>query len=680
MSFGLRNKGTKDAGVNDSGRIKGAGTGTSDDVKKEVPSGSYIMPADSTAQIGEQSLQRLGKPTPVNLSNGEFQLTPDQVHQVGVHALNQMKNQTHVPVNQPQVQENEKGEPEFFFADGGDTSPLPEYLKRRNSNPMVSNGMNSALSHGFSAGINQNQGASEPAQQQKTGGVLGTSGAWSKRNMDLNNDDGTFNPLSGGVNIARGLGKAVAGTLGGLAAGGAEGVRSVGAWIGGGDNRDAGNMVAPSFDFAGEGLSDARRGVRQLFGQAPKVEAAAQMNAPQPAPASAKASASQVQRLNTTVAQPASAVHASAVSKSTVPAAAGLQPTIQDRMNVAMYGGAQSASEQTVQPPAQNDNPYAIQQKGSSFSYANPAAATQARANGVPELQSSNAAGGIRRANDPRGVASMIQNTAEFGPADQHVSQALNAMNSTQNIQYPNRPQRSQEQDIEREQVMSDIRAPIEGARGMTSSQRSQLMEMQTGDDNRAVQMYNTDANNATSQFNNNANNSANMAQTIVREQGASQRAVLGENGQNFRQGQSLNQDSAKFNAEYGLKNRQQNLTEQKEGFGIRQAQRVEKLQEMYDKAQTDEERKGITERRNRLMGGDGSKKNPYMTVGGGQIYDKDAGLINQPQRLFNYETGQFIDATSQQQSPQIPQPGQVINGFRFKGGDFNNQSSWEKI
>ena len=115
MSFGI-NKAKPAKG----GKIKGAGTGTSDDVKKTVPSGSYIMPADSTEAIGEKNLQNIGDPTPVNLSNGEYQLTPNEVHQVGVQALDQMKNQTHVPVDQPQLGfKPGQNKHELFFAIGG---------------------------------------------------------------------------------------------------------------------------------------------------------------------------------------------------------------------------------------------------------------------------------------------------------------------------------------------------------------------------------------------------------------------------------------------------------------------------------------------------------------------------------------------------------------------------------
>ncbi len=100
--------------------IQGSGTGTSDEIKKDVAAGSYIMPADSTKTIGSNNLKNMGNPTPVNLSNGEFQLSPDQVHSVGVQALDAMKDQTHTPVDQPQLGfKPGQNKPELFFANGG---------------------------------------------------------------------------------------------------------------------------------------------------------------------------------------------------------------------------------------------------------------------------------------------------------------------------------------------------------------------------------------------------------------------------------------------------------------------------------------------------------------------------------------------------------------------------------
>lgn len=112
------------------GLIKGKGTGTSDSIKTDVPVGSYIMPADSTEQLGAENLQGLGfKPNsvPINVSNGEYGLPPEQVHAVGVQALDQMKDATHQP-----VPEQARGfKPEMFFANGGLVDPNDPRYKQQ---------------------------------------------------------------------------------------------------------------------------------------------------------------------------------------------------------------------------------------------------------------------------------------------------------------------------------------------------------------------------------------------------------------------------------------------------------------------------------------------------------------------------------------------------------------------
>ena len=135
------------------GPVRGPGTGTSDDVKEAVPPGTYIMPADSTQAIGPESLGGLGfKPgakaaqapaaeapgmgfkaggVPVNLSNGEFKLSPEQVHAIGAQVLEGLKAATHTPAAQQEREEpgeQEVPEPsrnELYFADGGTVRKPP---------------------------------------------------------------------------------------------------------------------------------------------------------------------------------------------------------------------------------------------------------------------------------------------------------------------------------------------------------------------------------------------------------------------------------------------------------------------------------------------------------------------------------------------------------------------------
>lgn len=636
--FGIQQKGkSKQPDNTKGGMIKGKGTGTSDDIKKNVDTGSYIMPADSTQQIGEGNLESMGNSPSVNLSNGEFQLTPDQVHSVGVQTLDQMKNQTHTPVDQPQLGiKSGKKEPELFFANGGVVSPYPnaDDIRKAAAQKQIGGPAMRDVT---------------PVQRQLP--ATTTTPSPSTPNATPAQGGG----FVGGIkSMAKGLGKmhGVGSMIGGAVSGFNTPTEDYAERMGLDRNAERGVLAETGIRATGV-LSDV--GNAATFGilgsRFPdKQRAAAEQGLADQQARYAAHNASKV-------AQP--------VVKPAALAQQPKQPSYNDQVNNELYGTPTKAAQPTTQ---QNADPYAIQQKGNSFSYSNPNAANQARAQGVPELQSSGFASGIRPANDPRGVQNLMQNTREFGPTDQQINQALNQMNGQQGqgIAYPDRPVRNDMQEAERQNVISNIQAPIKGARGMTSSQRSQLMEMQTGEDNRATTMYNTDTNNATSQLNNSTNNAASIAQTMMREQGSNDRAVLGENGQNSRYGMGLEQDAAKFNAEFGLKNREAKLNETKEGFGIRNSQRVEKLYEMYDKAETDEQRASIQEKINRFTGAKGeSGKDRYITVGGGQEYNKEEGvMINRPQQIFDTKTGQLqnIDNNSSRQAAT------GANSEKFKG------------
>jgi hypothetical protein len=146
------------------GKIEGPGTGTSDSIHKAVQAGTYIMPADSTREIGERNLAGLGVPgyqgkeVSVNLSKGEFELTPGQVHAVGVQALDAMKQATHKPTG--------RGVPrkELFFADGG---LVEDPQKKRLTGPGLQ-------AMGTQAVQAARQAAVSPVTQQKAGrGVPG---------------------------------------------------------------------------------------------------------------------------------------------------------------------------------------------------------------------------------------------------------------------------------------------------------------------------------------------------------------------------------------------------------------------------------------------------------------------------------------------------------------------------
>lgn len=88
-----------DGGDVGGGMIRGPGSGTSDSIETQKAEGTFIMPADSTKAIGSKALGQMAK-VPVRLSNGEFEFTPQQTHNIGAAVLTVLKDATHTPVAQ----------------------------------------------------------------------------------------------------------------------------------------------------------------------------------------------------------------------------------------------------------------------------------------------------------------------------------------------------------------------------------------------------------------------------------------------------------------------------------------------------------------------------------------------------------------------------------------------------
>ncbi|WP_228198747.1 MULTISPECIES: hypothetical protein [Acinetobacter] len=645
MSFGIK-KGSPAKG----GKIKGAGTGTSDDVKKTVPSGSYIMPADSTEAIGEKNLQNIGDPTPVNLSNGEFQLSPDQVHSVGVQTLDAMKDQTHMPVNQPQLGfKPGQNKPELFFANGGlvpSAYPSADDIRRAQQNRVGGPQMRDV------SGITRDVNRSLPSTTVNTPSTTSSPSA-SPSNTAPTQGGGFGGGIRNFVNnskLVKGVG--YLGAASSLFANAATPSEDYRERFGLGDQspEDLGTAKGFAKDFGVRALGYASDlGNALTFGQAGRLYADKQRIASEAKAAQPEFNAKQ-NNPNTVVDNP--------FGNNKTPSTTQTQPEAQTQSN-----------------SVQNSDPYAIQQKGNSFSYANPSAAAQARADGIREGEGLGFK--VRPVNDPRGVANLFANTQEMGPTEQQIQNAIaqREMNLGLGMRgYGNNPvqapQRNDSQEAERQAVIRAASTPIAGARGLTANQVRTLSDLQQGEDNRANQRYTTDANNV-----------AALQREAMGQAGQNYRTELGEQGTNNRFNANLGFDAQKFQATNDLANREFNLNATEKGFGIRNSARLEKLYEQYDSAKSDEDRKSIQEKINRYTGGKADTgKDRYMTVGGGQVYDKESGLINQPQQLFDTQTQQFVNTQINNQTSNGPKVGQVQGGYKFKGGDPNNPSSWEAI
>lgn len=113
----------KEQGLADGGLVRGPGTGISDDIEDDVEEGTFIMPADSTAKISRETMDKAGKAVPVRLSNGETKLPPEALQAIGAEVMEAIKEVTHTPAAKQAHGFNPKGDDRMSFADGGVVRP-----------------------------------------------------------------------------------------------------------------------------------------------------------------------------------------------------------------------------------------------------------------------------------------------------------------------------------------------------------------------------------------------------------------------------------------------------------------------------------------------------------------------------------------------------------------------------
>ena len=600
--------GLKRSKKDESGMIQGAGTGTSDSIQKDVPVGSYIMPADSTQKIGAKNLKNLGSPQSVrvNVSDGEYLTDPQQLQAIGGFVLDRMKQATHTPVDQ-------QG---FGLKQGtGHTSRQgndlqlglnPEALANYQNSSNVKIGKSGKPELFFANGTP----ASGVPDDSFTADVLRT------------NRDAAANSISKG-NYAQGVGQMVRGVVTAVPAA-------------------AYDVSKKAYDTVGRPVANAIDGFLGTGGDqspSPATQPKPQPNA-QPKP--------QLPTTNNSTGVTDNPFGDKSAQQAAAQQAAAKQAAAKTPVNnIFNLGQDQPQNQQSTQ-----SNPYAIQQKGNSFSYSNPAAAAQAHAAGIPELQ--NSGFGMRRTSDPRGVANLLANTREMGPNDQQIQNAIAQREASVGngggfgARVYSLGNSSQAADTLQKRI-DDVSQPIPGSKGLTASQRNQIVELQNGFDNRANDVYKTDANNA-----------AALQREAMGQAGANYRADLQEGGQNNRYFAGLAQDTQKFNATNDLANRQFGLEQSRYAPEIMKQRAELNALQRYDQAKTPEERQAaeaaLATLRGQVKQSSESGKDRFMTVGGGQQWDEKAGtMVNQAQRLFDTKTQQFVNTSGQSQQ-QIPQ------------------------
>lgn len=112
-------------------------------------------------------------------------------------------------------------------------------------------------------------------------------------------------------------------------------------------------------------------------------------------------------------------------------------------------------------------------------------------------------------------------------------------------------------------------------------------------------------------------------------------------------------------------------------------AKQMASLRSQYLDAKTPEEAAAAAAKINALSG-KGTQQDEYMAVSSGQSVDPATGMVTKsPDIIVNKRTGQPVSgqqATKPAQAQGAPAAGTVKGGYRFKGGDPSQQSSWEKV
>lgn len=656
------------------GVIQGPGTGTSDSIRKDVPAGSYIMPADSVDAIGPSAVAGMGKISlprargglgfkpqgsmPVRVSNGEYEMPPEQVHAVGAAVLDNIKDATHQPKAagflpasaRPRTAtdagpglgfkpKSQRGN-ELFFANGG---LVDEEKKRPNS-------FGDAQAAANNPGMTQINPAGKPVATPTAQAAMSYGPGAATPGL---NREAAPNPTPGASSVASTPTSASPPKTGGFGniAQAAYGVANpVGAAasdpnmqrITAGAVKTAVGAAALPFAAIGDA---ARRGAANLVGGDPNTLSGGASKYADAASGLIDDSTSQIDRgvaglqeygrnmLGVQKAAPAGVAASVATPVSAKPATAPAtnSPT--------------TTTSDTASPAAAWSLPDAVARAKAGNGY------LQTGIDGV--VGKKDASGHFAFTNDPAAVAGAgvgknnglgfqgagAEDTGRTGSGFSVMGGGQEAMDRNDRAlaimrsSSPGRgfspgsivigePQGSDARTAALEAASTPYKGSPHGQ--LTANQLRTIAGISENDDRTALARE---------------GNATNLAREQIQQEGANQRADQQEAGQN-----------ARFGASNVLAQQELGLRQEAQGFQSSAARRQEALYQKYESAKTPEERTAIAQQIRDLKG----DTDRYTVVPGGQEIDPISNqLVTRPAQVFNNQTGQFI----QMQQQSVPTP-----------------------
>lgn len=137
------------------------------------------------------------------------------------------------------------------------------------------------------------------------------------------------------------------------------------------------------------------------------------------------------------------------------------------------------------------------------------------------------------------------------------------------------------------------------------------------------------------------------LAQELLQQQGGIARTTIQDQGETTRANTREQGANARAAMTEGIQRGELGIKQEAQGFASRAAQRLEAAQAAYDNAKTDEERAAAAKRIRAMQGKgeDVAAKDRYL-VTGGETRVVDGQTVKDPQRIFDTQTRQFVDAS----------------------------------
>jgi hypothetical protein len=587
--LGLKDGGLVPRGFKPGGLIRGPGTGTSDSIETEKEPGTFIMPADSTEAIGPDALEDMGEKVPVRLSNGEFEVPPEQVQALGEAVLTVMRNATHQPAGEAHKAPTSNGfAPAQHFASGG-------VVKDEEKQRM----------------------ARERGAQQQPNGFF------------PNNSPDAGASIYGGVGPANGFGSS------GKLATGAE------------------KVIA------------AQPPVQQLVLSQRPTPITQQRAAPAPTPAAAPLLAPTEPVAQGNAGTPLGQMHSTGARSGGEILASGLE-----RGARSFFGSFQKQPEAQPAAPAVSNPTDARLATGAQRAPAGFAPAIKPQVTTAPSVPQQAPVTAQRMAPPPHSPAFDFDN---YQPAPGQgafrneqtgeVTRLQDGPSPTRETRIWKEPNVLPRSDARPAAPRQDVRAPVLNPNGGVFAAMTDFTN-QTGDAVNAI-AANKGARN---------DRKDDLDQTRVDADIAATGARLSLDGQRVGlDAQRIAQGIAQGNESNRIAGEELSMRREAAGFQTRAAKRLEDLQASYQSAKTPEERNALARQIREISGkGEGNLRDNFMTVGGGQEWDAQAGVMrNVPQRLVDLRTGQ---ETGGPQAPALPK------GMKRQIGTSNGRPVYEDM